>query len=116
MLYRYQFKLADIEMALPGAITPFLNNENLEFRLRTQASYETQHEILKEKMEEVRQECAVLIPETVDYWKMDLSLECKEKLEQWRPQNLAAASRIPGITPEALIALLRHIKQNKQLS
>jgi tRNA U34 5-carboxymethylaminomethyl modifying enzyme MnmG/GidA len=35
-------------------------------------------------------------------------MEYREKLAACRPQTLAAASRIPGMTPEVLVALLRY--------
>jgi tRNA uridine 5-carboxymethylaminomethyl modification enzyme len=39
-----------------------------------------------------------------------LSTELRDKLTRTRPQTLGAASRIPGITPAALTALLRHVR------
>jgi len=40
-----------------------------------------------------------------------LSHEMVEKLETTKPENLAAASRIRGITPAALAAILVHAKR-----
>jgi tRNA uridine 5-carboxymethylaminomethyl modification enzyme len=40
-----------------------------------------------------------------------LSTELKTKLSAARPATLGAASRIPGITPAALTALLRHVRR-----
>ena len=40
-----------------------------------------------------------------------LSREMVERLERTRPHNLAAAGRVPGITPAALAALLVHAKR-----
>jgi len=40
-----------------------------------------------------------------------LSAEIRGKLRQIRPETLGAAARIPGMTPAALIALLRHVKK-----
>jgi tRNA uridine 5-carboxymethylaminomethyl modification enzyme len=42
-----------------------------------------------------------------------LSHEMVERLEASRPENLAAASRIRGITPAALAAILVHAKRAK---
>ena len=39
-----------------------------------------------------------------------LSAEIRQKLRQVMPESLGAASRIPGMTPAALVALLRHVK------
>lgn len=40
-----------------------------------------------------------------------LSTEIRAKLRQVRPETLGAASRIPGMTPAALVALLHHVKR-----
>ncbi|WP_413204517.1 tRNA uridine-5-carboxymethylaminomethyl(34) synthesis enzyme MnmG [Rhodospirillum sp. A1_3_36] len=40
-----------------------------------------------------------------------LSAELRGKLETTRPETLGAAARIPGMTPAALTALLRHVKK-----
>jgi tRNA uridine 5-carboxymethylaminomethyl modification enzyme len=40
-----------------------------------------------------------------------LSNEVREKLKTVRPATLGAAGRIPGMTPAALVALLRHVRR-----
>lgn len=40
-----------------------------------------------------------------------LSAEIRQKLRHARPGTLGAAARIPGMTPAALVALLRHVKR-----
>jgi len=42
-----------------------------------------------------------------------LSAEIRQKLRQIRPQTLGAAARIPGMTPAAVIALLRYVKRDR---
>ncbi len=42
-----------------------------------------------------------------------LSAEIRQKLRQVKPATLGAAARIPGMTPAAIIALLRHAKRRK---
>lgn len=62
----------------------------------------------------LRRDEALKIPETVDYGKIGgLSNEVQQKLKEVRPETLGAASRIPGVTPAAVIALLRHVKKRK---
>jgi tRNA uridine 5-carboxymethylaminomethyl modification enzyme len=40
-----------------------------------------------------------------------LSTEVRQKLRTVRPSTLGAAGRIPGVTPAALVALLRHVRR-----
>jgi len=54
------------------------------------------------------------IPRQINYKKVgSLSNEIIEKLTNIKPPNLGAASRISGVTPAAIIAILRYIKKNK---
>jgi len=43
-----------------------------------------------------------------------LSVEIRQKLKKIRPETLGAAARIPGMTPAAVIALLRYVKRDKR--
>lgn len=55
---------------------------------------------------------ALILPDNLDYNKVgSLSTEIRTKLEDIRPATLGAASRIPGVTPAAVMALLRHVKR-----
>ena len=52
------------------------------------------------------------IPADLDYDQVgSLSNEVRQKLAFARPETLGAAARIPGVTPAAVVALLRHVKQ-----
>ena len=54
----------------------------------------------------------IRIPESLDYRGIaGLSNEMVERLDSARPETLAAASRIRGITPAALAAILVHAKR-----
>jgi tRNA uridine 5-carboxymethylaminomethyl modification enzyme len=58
-----------------------------------------------------RDENLALIPD-LDYDRVaSLSNEVRQKLKAVRPATLGAAGRIPGMTPAALVALLRHVKR-----
>jgi len=55
------------------------------------------------------------LPEDLDYDAVgSLSNEIRAKLKAARPANLGAASRIPGVTPAALTALLAHVKRQRR--
>ena len=52
------------------------------------------------------------LPNDLDYDDIGtLSTEVRMKLEKIRPATLGAASRIPGVTPAAVISLLRFVKR-----
>ncbi|HEV2187913.1 MAG TPA: tRNA uridine-5-carboxymethylaminomethyl(34) synthesis enzyme MnmG [Stellaceae bacterium] len=62
-----------------------------------------------------RRDEALLLPETIDYAVIGgLSVEVRSKLGAARPMTLGAASRIPGVTPAALVALLQHVKRRPE--
>ena len=55
---------------------------------------------------------SLILSADMDYSQIgSLSVEIRQKLDHIRPETLGAASRIPGVTPAALTALLRHVKQ-----
>jgi tRNA uridine 5-carboxymethylaminomethyl modification enzyme len=55
---------------------------------------------------------ALSLPPELDYAGIgSLSTEVRTKLETVRPGTLGAAARIPGVTPAALVALLRHVRR-----
>ncbi len=62
------------------------------------------------EIEKLRKAEARRLPEELDYSKMSgLSGEVIEKLTRVRPQSIAQASRIPGITPASLSIILFHL-------
>lgn len=55
---------------------------------------------------------ALSIPADLDYSQIgSLSNEVRQKLEHAKPETLGAASRIPGVTPAAVVSLLRFVKR-----
>lgn len=59
----------------------------------------------------------VLLPEWIDYRAIaGLSNEMVERLDSARPENLAAAARVRGVTPAALVAIMVHAKRAQQIS
>lgn len=53
----------------------------------------------------------IKIPEEIDYFKIGgLSREMVSKLDKIRPQTIGEASRISGVTPAAIIAILSYMK------
>jgi tRNA uridine 5-carboxymethylaminomethyl modification enzyme len=59
-----------------------------------------------------RRDEALLLPHELDYTAVgSLSREICDKLAAARPATLGAAARISGVTPAALVALLKHVKR-----
>ena len=63
-----------------------------------------------------RRDESLLLPGGLDYGSVGgLSTEIRDKLNRARPATLGAAARIPGVTPAALTALLRHVRSRSSV-
>jgi len=63
------------------------------------------------EIENYKRDAELKIPSNFDYKSMPgLTNELIEKLTKTRPENIAALSRIPGMTPAGIIVVLRKIK------
>ncbi|MBK6896116.1 MAG: tRNA uridine-5-carboxymethylaminomethyl(34) synthesis enzyme MnmG [Alphaproteobacteria bacterium] len=72
------------------------------------AGYMERH---RSDIESYRKDEGLTLPADLDYSKVgSLSNEVRQKLERVRPLTLGEASRIPGVTPAAVIALLRFVR------
>jgi tRNA uridine 5-carboxymethylaminomethyl modification enzyme len=59
-----------------------------------------------------RRDESLILESDIDYDAIgSLSTEVRQKLTQARPTTLGAAGRIPGVTPAAVMALLKHVKR-----
>ena len=68
----------------------------------------------KSEIEAFRRESALSLPLDLDYASIGgLSAEAREKLSHVRPETLAAAARIPGLTPAALTAVLVYLRAHE---
>ncbi len=63
------------------------------------------------EIENYKKDAELKIPQNFDYKSMPgLTNELIEKLTKTRPENIAALSRIPGMTPAGIIVIMRKIK------
>ena len=63
-------------------------------------------------IEMFRRDERLALPSALDYAAIGgLSGEAVEKLDRARPGTIGQAARIPGITPAAIVALLRHVRR-----
>ena len=59
-----------------------------------------------------RRDESLLLPHDLDYQQIGgLSAEIRGKLQQTKPTTLGAAARISGVTPAALVALLKYVRR-----
>lgn len=78
------------------------------------AGYMQRHEA---DIEAYRKDENLILPKDLDYKDVgSLSNEVRHKLEQVNPTTLGEAARIPGVTPAAVVALLRHVKKPSKKS
>jgi tRNA uridine 5-carboxymethylaminomethyl modification enzyme len=92
--------------AIPGDIA-----EQLEIDARYSGYLERQ----ARDIAAFRRDEALLLPADLDYAAIGgLSAEISGKLAAARPATLGAAARISGVTPAALVALLRYVKRRPE--
>ena len=82
--------------------------------LETSIKYEGYLKQQEREVEKLKKAESRRIPEDFDYAGMPgLSREIVEKLSCVRPQSIAQASRIPGITPASISILLFHLEMRR---
>ena len=100
--------LSETTAAMP-AIDPQVS-EQVEIQLKYQGYINRQEDDIRKLK---RQENTAL-PADLDYQRMDgLSNELKQKLLAARPDSIARAARIPGMTPAAVSLLLIQLKKHQ---
>jgi tRNA uridine 5-carboxymethylaminomethyl modification enzyme len=82
--------------------------------LETSIKYEGYLKQQAREVEKLRKAESKRLPPDLDYATMPgLSREIVEKLTRIRPQSIAQASRIPGITPASISILLFHLEMRR---
>ena len=94
-------------------------NENLAFNAvdEVEASIKYEGYIKRQKtdIERLQRNENTPIPGHIDYTQVvGLSNEVKQKLSEARPETLARASRLPGVTPAAISLLMVHLKKERR--
>ncbi|XP_075411008.1 5-taurinomethyluridine-[tRNA] synthase subunit MTO1, mitochondrial isoform X2 [Tenrec ecaudatus] len=115
-----KYEEVDMELlaqAVPEPLKKYTECRELAERLKIEAIYESALFHQQQEIEEVQRDEALQLPKDLDYLTLkDISLsdEAREKLHFSRPQTIGAASRIPGVTPAAVINLLRFVKNTQR--
>jgi len=89
-------------------------DDDLRDEIFEDAHYAPYLERQSTEIAELRKNEAIKVPVALDYDDIGgLSNEMRERLNAARPETLAAASRIAGITPAALAAILVHLRRRQ---
>ena len=90
--------------------------EKIFDELKISALYKGYIQRQKKDIYAFKKDESLKIPLNIDYTKIpNLSNEVQEKLNYVKPANLDAASKISGVTPAAVLILLRFINSKKKL-
>ena len=106
-LKRPEVSAAQLAESLPDWSPELLEQAAIELK------YEGYIARQSEEIERIRRHEKIRLPEDFDYQGLEgLSNELREKLDHHRPETLARAARIPGMTPAALSLLLVQSKRH----
>ncbi|CAL8260972.1 unnamed protein product [Arctogadus glacialis] len=100
----------DLAAALPESLAPFLEFSQ---RLKIEAVYRPHCELQKKEIQRIQREEGMYLSPDLDYLSLPVSLsnEVREILDRVRPTTLGAATRLPGMTPAAIVHLLNFVTQ-----
>jgi tRNA uridine 5-carboxymethylaminomethyl modification enzyme len=107
-------RFPEVSQELLSSLAPSLDaiDEDLRDEILEDAHYAPYLERQAAEIADLRRNERVRIPADFDFMTIGgLSSEMVERLERARPDTLAAAGRIRGITPAALAALLVHVRR-----
>ncbi|HEY0521996.1 MAG TPA: tRNA uridine-5-carboxymethylaminomethyl(34) synthesis enzyme MnmG [Stellaceae bacterium] len=105
----------NIDLARLSAIWPELSAipADIGEQLEIDGKYRGYIERQEADIRAFRRDEALALPDDLDYGAIgSLSSEVRAKLAAARPATLGAASRMSGVTPAALTALLKHVRRD----
>ncbi|MEM8662118.1 MAG: tRNA uridine-5-carboxymethylaminomethyl(34) synthesis enzyme MnmG, partial [Pseudomonadota bacterium] len=112
LLKRPELTYMDIAQLEDGAAIDHAVAEQIEI----QAKYAGYIDRQREEIERLRRYEHALLPDDINYAAVDgLSNEVRQKLTDARPDTLARAGRIPGVTPAAVSLLMIYLKRRGAL-
>jgi tRNA uridine 5-carboxymethylaminomethyl modification enzyme len=112
LLKRPQLGYSDLATLTGEATTDHQVAEQVEIKAKYAGYIERQ----QEEIDRLRRHENTRLPADFDYLSIEgLSNEVKQKLTSAKPETLARASRIPGVTPAAVSLLLIYLKKRGAL-
>ena len=103
----------DLASAVPG-LDDVLDADKEQ--LEIEALYAGFVERQRKDVDAMRRDEDLMLPKDIDYSTIGgLSTEIRTKLTEVRPQTIGQASRIEGVTPGALTAVLAHARKRNRI-
>ncbi|MFO8046591.1 MAG: tRNA uridine-5-carboxymethylaminomethyl(34) synthesis enzyme MnmG [Halomonas sp.] len=115
LLRRPELGYADLA-GLPGIEGEAVADDIVAEQVQIQAKYQGYIDRQQSEIDKLKRHEATPLPVDLDYARVEgLSNEIRQKLADVRPETLAQASRISGVTPAAVSILLVHLKKRRLL-
>jgi tRNA uridine 5-carboxymethylaminomethyl modification enzyme len=106
---------SEITVAKLTKVWPELNSisDQVSERLEIEALYNSYVRRQEADVIAFRRDEGLALPGDLDYSLIGgLSREAQEKLSKAAPRTLGQAGRVPGVTPAAMVALLRYVRRD----
>ena len=102
---------AEIQLLWPElAVIP----DNLHAQLAADCRYVGYVGRQQSDIDALRRDEAVMIPPQTDFTMVGgLSAESRDILAKYQPETIGQANRLPGLTPAAVVSVLRHVKRQQ---
>ncbi|XP_077130254.1 5-taurinomethyluridine-[tRNA] synthase subunit MTO1, mitochondrial [Ranitomeya variabilis] len=115
LLRYYGVEVRTLAALFPDLLHRFSEKQDVAQRLRIEALYELYVTSQHKEIAEVQRDESLILPENLDYMSLDIALsnEVREKLSVSRPETIGAAFRVPGVTPAAILNLLRYVRSSE---
>ncbi|MBD5398750.1 tRNA uridine-5-carboxymethylaminomethyl(34) synthesis enzyme MnmG [bacterium] len=107
-------RYAEIDMVVLRKLFPKIDSfeNSIIKQIEIEGKYQGYLKRQEKDIEAYKKDQSLKIPANIDYDKVGgLTLELKSKLKASRPDSLASASRIQGMTPAGLTSLLKYVKK-----
>ncbi|MDT8893356.1 tRNA uridine-5-carboxymethylaminomethyl(34) synthesis enzyme MnmG [Halomonas sp. I1] len=99
-----------------GLVGEPVEDDRVADQVQIQAKYQGYIDRQQDEIDKLKRHEATPLPDDLDYEQVEgLSNEIRQKLVEAKPETLAQASRISGVTPAAVSILLIHLKKRRLL-
>ncbi|RWS08993.1 hypothetical protein B4U79_09779 [Dinothrombium tinctorium] len=115
-IFANEARVEEVVKLLPDNLQATLTDHILE-RILIEANYSNHLEREIKLIEEMKKEENFVIDTNIDYYDKELNVsnEAREALSKHRPITIGSASRIPGVTPAAIVVLMAFLRKHNKM-